>query len=294
MPTPPPETFDSEPLARLRAIVARLRAPVGGCPWDLEQTHGSLRAALIEETYETLAAIDAGDDANLREELGDLLLHVVMHARIAEERGAFDFDAVAAGIAEKMVRRHPHVFADETAADSGAVLLRWDEIKRREKNAGSAPESVLDGVPAGLPALQRAQKIQAKAAKVGFDWEEPRAVLAKVREELAEVEAALAAAADGGASGNAGDAGELAEELGDLLFSVVNLARWQRLESELLLRRATDKFIARFRHVEAALQARGQAWEQATFSELDSLWERAKIALRESPTTTERNATSAV
>ncbi len=289
----PLEISDTPPISRLRAIVARLRSPAGGCPWDLEQTHRTLRAALIEEAYETLAAIEAGDDENLREELGDLLLHVVMHAQIAAERGAFDFDAVAAGAADKMVRRHPHVFGSESAANSDAVIVRWEEIKRREK-AAVTPTSQLDGVPASLPALQRAQKIQAKAAKVGFDWREARDVLAKMREEVGEVEAALSSVSTATTDSDGGDGGPVAEELGDLLFSVVNLARWQRLESELLLRRATDKFSARFRHVEAALRARGQAWENASFSELDALWEEAKVALQNPSDFTEQNAGSAV
>jgi MazG family protein len=294
MPIPPLESVDATAISRLRDVVARLRAPVGGCPWDLEQTHRTLRAALIEESYELLAAIDAGDDENLREELGDLLLHVVMHAQIAAERGAFDFDAVATGIAEKMVRRHPHVFGTESASDSDAVLLRWEEIKRREKSEPAA--SQIDGVPDSLPALQRAQKIQAKAARVGFDWQEAGEVLAKVREELAEVEAALSVvtATVEGRNGGEGDSGALADELGDLLFSVVNLARWQKLESELLLRRATDKFSTRFRHVEMALRARGQTWEETPFSELDALWEAAKVACRRGADSTERKANSAV
>lgn len=292
----PSEIFDTPPIARLHAIVARLRSPDGGCPWDLEQTHRTLRSALIEEAYETLAAIEADDDENLREELGDLLLHVVMHAQIAAERGAFDFDAVAAGVADKMVRRHPHVFGGESAPDSDAVLVRWEEIKRREKAA--AATSQLEGVPDSLPALQRAQKIQTKAAKVGFDWRNTREVLAKVREEITEVESALATTESNTGNrrseGGDGDHGALAEELGDLLFSVVNLARWQRLESEMLLRRATDKFSARFRHVEAALRARSQAWENASFSELDTLWEEAKVHLRNASDFTEQNAGSAV
>lgn len=269
----PPETFP-DPLLRLRAIVAQLRAPVGGCPWDLEQTPKSLRGALIEETYETLAAIDAGDDVNLCEELGDLLLHVVMHAQMAAERGAFTFDDVARTVGEKMVRRHPHVFGTETAADSAAVLGRWDEIKRREKGepatAGAAPVSALDGVPDALPALMRAQKVQAKAGRVGFDWPEVGEVARKVREEIAEVEAELAG----------GNDAALADELGDLLFAVVNLARWRKFEAELLLRGATDKFARRFRWLEAALVARGGRPETAAFEELDALWEEAKRAER--------------
>ena len=258
---------DDRPLERLRAIVARLRAP-DGCPWDREQTHTSLRTALIEETYEVLAAIEADNDANFCEELGDLLLHVVMHAQMASERGAFDFDAVARGIGEKMVRRHPHVFGDDRLADSAAVLVRWDEIKRQEKAARGQPTtpepSRMDGLPPSLPALMRAQKLHEKAAKVGFYWPDISGVRAKVHEEIAEVESATA--------------DTVGEEIGDLLFAAVNLARWHKLDAEMALRHATDKFARRFRHVEAALRARGQAWEAATFEELDALWNEAKAA----------------
>ena len=260
--------MDASPLEQLRAIVARLRAP-GGCPWDREQTHASLRTALLEETYEVLAAIEADDDPNLREELGDLLLHVVLHSQIAAERGAFDFDAVAREIGEKMVRRHPHVFGDDRLSDTAAVLVRWDEIKRREKEkAGSRRGGVpsqMDGLPAMLPALMRAQKAQEKAAKVGFDWRRVEEVLAKVREEVTEIEETPPGPSDA-----------VAEEIGDLLFAAVNLARWHKLDAETTLRGATDKFVRRFQHVETALRARGEAWDAATFEELDALWEEAK------------------
>lgn len=264
-----PEPEEPNPLARLRVIAARLRAP-DGCPWDREQTHGSLRGALVEETYETLAAIDAGDDANLREELGDLLLHVVMHAQMAAERGAFTFDDVAAGVADKMVRRHPHVFGRETAADSAAVIGLWETIKRQEK--GNAPDgatrrhaSVLDGVPDVLPALMRAQKVSAKAACVGFDWPSAAEVLAKVREETDEI-------------ATEPDPARRAEEIGDLLFATVSLARWEKADAEGLLRGATDKFARRFRWVEENLRARDLAWENVPFAELDALWNAAKQA----------------
>ena len=263
-----PLPWADEPLAKLRQIVARLRAP-GGCPWDREQTHSSLRAALVEETYETLAAIDAGDDANLREELGDLLLHVVMHSQMAAERGAFDFDAVAAEVGEKMIRRHPHVFGGDRAADSAAVLQRWDEIKRQEKGGAGKAGGVMSGLLAGLPALLRAQKAQGKAARVGFDWPAEKGVMEKVREEVAETEAALRG--EGGADA-------VADELGDLLFSAVNLARWRKLEAELLLNRATDKFVRRFQGVEAALQAAGRRWEEVSPAELEAMWETIKTA----------------
>ncbi len=265
----PAHAFSGEPIDRLRQIVACLRAP-GGCPWDREQTHASLRTALVEETYEVLAAIEANDDANLREELGDLLLHVVLHSQIAEERGAFDFDAVAAEVAEKMIRRHPHVFGGDGARDSAAVLKRWDEIKREEKGAGP-DESVLAGLPAGLPALMRAQKAQGKAAKVGFDWPTVQEVQAKIREEIAEVEVETV-------HGPGKNADAVADELGDLMFATVNLARWHKLDAEATLNRATDKFVRRFQRIEEALRAQGRRWEDATFDELDALWEQAKKA----------------
>ena len=263
----PANDFSGEPTERLRQIVARLRAP-GGCPWDREQTHSSLRPALVEETYEVLAAIEASDDANLREELGDLLLHVVLHSQIAGERGAFDFDGVAAEVAEKMIRRHPHVFADDRAQDSAAVLKRWDEIKRQEKGA-AADTSVLAGLPTGLPALMRAQKAQSKAAKVGFDWPTVAEVEAKIREEIAEV-------ADETTDGPGHNADAVADEIGDLLFATVNLARWHKLDAEQTLNRATDKFVRRFQRIEDALRAVDRRWEDATFEELDALWEQAK------------------
>ena len=258
--------FPSEPVARLREIVARLRGP-GGCPWDHEQTHASLRTALVEETYEVLAAIEANDDPNLREELGDLLLHVVMHSQIASERGTFDFDAVAAEIGDKMIRRHPHVFGADRASDSHAVLRRWDEIKRAEKGS-TAKTGVLANLPVSLPALMRAQKAQEKAGRVGFDWPSIDQVAAKVDEEIAEVRKAA----------EAGNADAVAEEIGDLLFAAVNLARWHKLDAEGTLNRATDKFVQRFGRIESALQARGRRWEDASFEELDAMWEEVKKA----------------
>jgi len=260
MSRPAPDTI--EPLARLKEIVARLRAP-DGCPWDIEQTHESLRAALLEETYELIDAIDNADDANLREELGDLLLHVVMHAQMAGERGAFEFDAVAAEICEKLIRRHPHVFGEQSAADSGEVLRQWEQIKRAEKGDRS---SVLDGLPRALPALMRAQNAQKKAARVGFDWSEAEEVLAKIDEEIAEVRQAMAAASKEAVN----------EEIGDLLFSVVNLARKSGLDSELSLNVATEKFVARFRAVEKAAAESGRRVEDCTAEELNAYWDAEK------------------
>jgi MazG family protein len=250
------------PLEQLLRIMARLRAP-DGCPWDREQSHATLRQSVIEEAYEVAAAINSGDDANLREELGDLLLQVVFHAQMASERGDWNFDTVASGIVEKLVRRHPHVFGSENASDSAAVLTRWEEIKRAEK--GTAPAaSALDGVTDGLPSLMRAEKVQKKAAKVGFDWSELPPVVAKVREEIAEVEGAL------------GDADKVEEEVGDLLFAVVNLARKLKVDGEVALQRATDKFATRFRQVEAIARERGLALEKMTLAEMDEIWDAVK------------------
>lgn len=256
LPTPPASL---PPLERLRAIVSALRGP-GGCPWDREQTHASLRAGLIEEAYEVIDAIDAGDEANLREELGDLLLQVVFHSQIAEDEGRFDLNAVAHEHCEKLIRRHPHVFGDHQCEDSAEVLRRWDEIKRAEK--GSAPESALDGVSKAFPALLHAEKIQKKAAKVGFDWPDVVPVFAKVREELAEIEAAPPE--------------KIEEEIGDLLFSVVNLARKLKVDAETALHGATQKFSSRFRGVEALAKEKGLALEKMTLKELDELWDEVK------------------
>ncbi len=247
------------PIDRLRQIVARLRGP-DGCPWDREQTHESLKPHLLEESYELLEAIENRDDSELREELGDLLLQVVLHAQFAAEENRFDFDAIAETIAEKLVRRHPHVFGESRLPDSAAVLRQWDAIKRDEKKGR---RSALDGVPMALPALARAQKIQAKAARVGFDWESTEAVLPKIREELDELEQAPSTEMK-------------AEELGDLLFAVVNYARKNKLNAEDLLTRATSKFARRFAAMEALASERGQALAQLDSGKLDELWEEVK------------------
>ncbi len=253
---------------RLYDIVAQLRAP-GGCPWDREQTHASLLPSLLEEAYEVVGAVHAQDDANLREELGDLLLQVVMHAEIAREGGRFKMDEILAEVTEKLIRRHPHVFGDSKAADSGAVLKQWEAIKREEKkNAGG---HFLDSLPTALPALMRAQKAQKKVARVNFDWAEIPDVVAKVDEELAETKAALAA----------GDPAEVAEELGDLLFAVVNLSRKNQLEAETILQAATDKFARRFHALEDELSARGQRLGEASLPELDAIWNAHKNSDRE-------------
>lgn len=254
-------------LERLRSIMHRLRAP-GGCPWDAEQTHGSLVPNLIEEAYETVDTIERGDMPHLREELGDLLLQVIFHSELAEEAGHFDLDEVARGISDKLVRRHPHVFSQAAAADSEAVLKQWDEIKRAEK--GDEHQPYLHGVGKGLPALLRASKLQKKAAKVGFDWPTQSGVLAKIREEVLELEAAV----------DAQDLPAVDEELGDLLFSVVNLARFRKVDPEVLMAAANSKFERRFNAMEERLREAGRTLEEATADEMDEAWEAAKRALK--------------
>ena len=244
---------------RLKQIVQRLRSP-DGCPWDREQTHQSLKPHVIEECYELIDAIDDMDDQEMQEELGDLLLQVVLHAQMASEEGRFDFDSVAEVISEKLIRRHPHVFGDTKLATSDAVLKQWDAIKRREK---TDRESALDGVPRGLPGLAKAQKMQSKAARVGFDWPDAGGPLEKVKEEITELEQA--------------ESGEkLAEEIGDLLFSVVNFARKSKLDAEELLQAANRKFSDRFRKMEALAASRGLKLSSLNLSEMDQLWNEVK------------------
>ncbi len=250
-------------IGRLRAIMHRLRAP-GGCPWDAEQTHASLVPNLIEEAYETIDAIQRDDMAHLEEELGDLLLQVVFHSELAREAGRFDLDDVARGICDKLIRRHPHVFGDSTAGDADAVLRQWDEIKRGEKGTGHRP--YLYGTGKGLPALLRAAKLQKKAAKVGFDWPDEDGVLAKIREETGELEAAM----------EARDTAAIEDELGDLLFSVVNLARFRKLDPEVLMAAANAKFEVRFDVMEERLRRAGRTLEVATPDEMEAAWQAAK------------------
>jgi MazG family protein len=252
--------MSESPLNNLRDIVARLRAP-DGCPWDREQTHTSLRGALIEECYEVIDAIERADDANLREELGDLLLHVVMHAQLAGERSAFTLEEVAAEVCEKMVRRHPHVFGDELAEDSATVLRQWEQIKRTEKGK---PSGILDALPTSMPALLRAQNAQKKAARVGFDWPDAEPVFEKMQEEISEVRAALAS----------GDAKAVEDEVGDILFTAVNLARKLHVDAETTLAAATNRFIKRFQAVERELGDRKM--EDTPLEELDRIWDRIK------------------
>lgn len=254
-------------LARLRAIMHRLRAP-GGCPWDAEQTHASLIPNLIEEAYETVDTIQRADFPHLQEELGDLLLQVVFHSELAAEAGRFNLDDVARGISDKLVRRHPHVFGTSDAATSDAVLQQWDQIKREEKGDGEMP--YLHGVGKGLPALLRAVKLQKKVAKVGFDWPDEDGVVDKVMEEVAELRDALAA----------GESAAVAEELGDVMFSLVNLSRFRKLDPEVVMAAANAKFEARFAAVEQALKARGLSLAEASPAEMEAEWERAKRPAR--------------
>jgi len=246
---------------KLCEIVARLRAP-GGCPWDREQTHESLLPALIEEAYEVAGAVRTKDNSNFREELGDLLLLIVMHAEIARETGRFNIDNVLGDVTEKLIRRHPHVFGKSDVRDSGAVLKQWESIKRGEKTG----KHYLDDLPAALPALMRAQKAQSKASRVDFDWIAVGDVAAKVDEELGEVKQAIASQ----------DGQAVEDEIGDLLFAVVNLARKCKLDAESALQTATDKFVARFNRLEDELRGRGKRLGDVDLAELDAIWDEIK------------------
>ncbi len=253
----------SDAFARLRDIVARLRAP-GGCPWDRDQTNESLVSKLLEEAYEVASAVRANDDENLREELGDVLLLILMHAQIVAERGGFEIDQVIDEITEKLIRRHPHVFGDSAAHDAIEVVKLWETVKRGEKAGRDG--HYLSGVASALPALMRAQKIQKKAAQVNFDWAEIADVVEKVDEELAETKTAM----------RAGEADHVAEEIGDLLFAVVNLARKQKLDAETLLQSATDKFVRRFAAVEDEVRRGGKQLGDVGLDELDAIWNAQK------------------
>lgn len=249
----------ADQVARLRAIMHRLRAP-GGCPWDAEQTHESLISHLIEEAYECVDAIRRDDTDDMREEFGDLLLQVVFHSEVAQETGRFDMDEVAREVSEKLIRRHPHVFGESGASDSDAVLKQWDAIKREEK--GEKEVSYLHGTARGLPALVRAGKLQKKAAKVGFDWPVENGVIGKIREELGELQAAV----------DLQDQQAVEEELGDLLFSVVNLARFRKIDPEILMASANAKFERRFGAMEKELSASGKTLEESSLTEMEDAW----------------------
>jgi len=263
----------SRDISRLLEIMALLRTPGSGCPWDLEQNFSTIAPYTIEEAYEVADAIARGDLDDLRDELGDLLLQVVFHARMAEEQNAFSFGDVVEAITRKMIRRHPHVFADKDGRLSPSdVKGAWDRIKAEEKaeravrRPPAAHKSLLSSVKTGQPALARAMELQRKASKVGFDWNDPRAVLHKIREEADEIETAL----------DRGDAAALAEETGDLLFALVNLARHVGADPEHALRGTNAKFERRFGYIERALAAQGRSPESASLNEMDALWNEAK------------------
>jgi ATP diphosphatase len=261
-------------ISRLLEIMAALRTPGTGCPWDLEQDFASIAPYTIEEAYEVADAIARGDLGDLREELGDLLLQVIFHARMAQEQGAFDFNDVVEILTEKLVRRHPHVFGEAQGLTAAAVEGLWDQIKTQEqaqksrRDSAQHIDSALAGVPVALPALTRALKLQAKAGKVGFDWNDPGAVLAKIREETGEIEAELAR----------NDRTAAGAEIGDLLFAVVNLARHVGTDPEGALRGTNQKFERRFAAIERVLDQRGKTPAEATLAEMDDLWNAAKVA----------------
>jgi len=246
----------------LEEIVALLRAP-GGCPWDAEQTHESSRRDFLEEAYEVAEAIDEGDPDHLKEELGDVLLQVVFHAQMEKEAGRFDLEDAADGVCKKLIYRHPHVFGEVEVSGSGQVLENWDKLKRKEKGQETHTDA-LNSVAHSLPALWRAEKVQKKARKAGFDWDEVSGPMDKLYEELDELKTAVA------------ENSNIEEELGDLLFAAVNLSRFVGVDCEKALTAATDKFIRRFSQVEALAGQQGCAMESMTLAELDKLWEDAK------------------
>jgi ATP diphosphatase len=260
----------SRDFARLIEIMAALRTPGTGCPWDLQQDFSTIAPYTLEEAYEVADAIERGDLADLCEELGDLLLQVVFHARMAEEVGAFDFGAVVEAITGKLIRRHPHVFGNAKGLSPKAVEGLWERIKAEEKASRNGPKEAgaLAGIPAGMPALTRALKLQQKAGKVGFNWNDPLAVLSKIREECDEIEVELAA----------NEREKAANEVGDLLFAAVNLARHLDADPEGLLRAANQKFTRRFGSIEKALAADGKSPQDSTLAEMDALWDAAKAA----------------
>lgn len=257
----------------LLRIMARLRAPEGGCPWDTRQTFATIVPYTIEEAYEVADAIERGDMHDLRDELGDLLFQVVFHAQMAHEAGAFDFSDVVRAICEKMIRRHPHVFGGEEARSADSVKTRWEEIKAEEKAAkgGSAAASILDDIPPALPALTHAVKLQKRAARVGFDWPDTALVLDKLNEEMLELSRELS---------HGGDHDRLEDELGDMLFVYANLARHLGVDPEAALRRANAKFRRRFGRIEEKLAAMGREPAQSSLEEMDALWNEAKLEER--------------
>ncbi len=265
-------------VATLLRIMARLRDPQGGCPWDLQQDFSSIAPYTIEEAYEVADAIDRNDLAGLKDELGDLLLQVVFHAQMASEQGAFAFADVVAAISTKLLRRHPHVFGDARADDAGQVVENWEQIKQRERaDAGDTDDSALAGIARGLPEWQRALKLQKRAARTGFDWPDVAPVLDKLREEVDEVQAEFESAA------HPGRHARLEDEIGDLLFVCANLARHARVDPGSALRRANIKFERRFRAMEALAAARGQVMSALDLAQQEALWQAVKRGEQDTP-----------
>ncbi len=258
-------TKAGESIERLLDVMRKLRAP-DGCPWDREQTNESLKSDLIEEAYEVIDAIESGDVSDLEEELGDLLLQVVFHSQICSEDGRFEFHNVADGISDKLVRRHPHVFGEVEVSGSGEVLQNWDAIKKAEKRKGDKPASIVSGIPKHLPALQKAHQVQKRAARAGFDWDHIDDVFAKLHEEIEEVKEAI----------NRNHEDDIRAELGDLLFSVVNVSRYLGHNPEELLNHNVKKFVRRFQHVEDRVHESGKEFKEFTLDQLDAFWDDAK------------------
>jgi MazG family protein len=264
-----PPSDDPAPIDQLLGIMTRLRSRYGGCPWDLEQTFETIAPYTIEEAYEVRDAIQRGDRMALKDELGDLLFQVVFHAQIAAEEGAFTFDDVVAAICDKMIRRHPHVFGDTEIADADTQTEAWERQKAAERAAkANGAGSVLDDVPPALPALQRAEKLQKRAARVGFDWPDIKPVVAKLDEERTELDEATAS----------GNRDRMADEMGDVLFAVTNLARHLGLDPEESLRQTNDKFTRRFKYIESTLKQNNESIEAASLARMEALWQEAKAS----------------
>ncbi|MCR4320881.1 MAG: nucleoside triphosphate pyrophosphohydrolase [Candidatus Brocadiaceae bacterium] len=260
-------TTEDKPISSFQDLIElmqKLRSK-DGCPWDKEQSHASLKPHLVEEAYEVIDAIDSGDPDKLKEELADLFFHIIFHCQIAKEKGEFDIGSVMAICLDKMTRRHPHVFGDATAATPEEVLHQWEQIKKQEKG-NEERKFIVDGLPKHLPALQKAQKLQKKVAKVGFDWPDINGVIAKVDEELAEVKEAI----------REDKPENIEEEVGDLLFSIVNLSRFLKLDTENVLHKTIYKFADRFKKVEMELAAMGKDIEKCTLEEMDAVWNKVK------------------
>lgn len=263
-----PDSKNTEWINELLDVLEKLRSPEG-CPWDREQTHSTLKKHLIEECAELLDSIDDNDEKGICEELGDVLMHIVFHAKIAEHDGKFTFDDVARQVTEKMVRRHPHVFGDESVSNVDEVMTIWNKAKNKEKGDRGFT-SILDGIPRHMPALLQARELQKKAAKVGFDWEQPEQIIEKIDEELQELKEAMAS----------GDEAHVEEELGDLLFAVVNLSRFRNFTpAEELLARANKKFIQRFQYIERTIENRGDTLQETSIEEMERIWNESKKKL---------------